>query len=317
MANRDAFQRYLDAGIAFTNITRAKAEELVQELVQSGEFQSDDARAKVEELIERSRKGREALVAQVRHEVTRQLEGWASPASRTWPSRWPPARPHRRSRQGGQAGTKKTAAQEGPGEEGAGQEVGRPRRPRPRRRRPRRRRPRSPPPPKAAAKKAPAKKAPGKKAPVRRRHRPRVGGLTRSPRQRLDRALVERGLAESRPQAVALIEQGRGAGLRVGGRQAGPPGVAATSPSSCSGHRPRSSSRGGDKLDAGPGPVRHRSDRTAGPRRRGLDRWVHRLPAPGRRRLGGRRRRRPRPAPPAAARTTPGWSATSGWTSAR
>jgi polyhydroxyalkanoate synthesis regulator phasin len=75
MVNRDAFQKYLDAGIAFTNITRTRAEELVHELVQSGEFQGDDARAKVEELIERSRKGREVLVAQVRHEVTRQLDG--------------------------------------------------------------------------------------------------------------------------------------------------------------------------------------------------------------------------------------------------
>ena len=75
MVDRDAFQRYIDAGVAFTNITRSKAEELVQELVRSGEFQSDDARAKVEELIERSRKGREALVIQVRREVSRQLEG--------------------------------------------------------------------------------------------------------------------------------------------------------------------------------------------------------------------------------------------------
>jgi polyhydroxyalkanoate synthesis regulator phasin len=75
MANRDAFQKYLDAGIAFTNMTRARAEELVHELVQSGEFQSEDARAKVEELIERSRRGREVLVAQVRHEVARQLDG--------------------------------------------------------------------------------------------------------------------------------------------------------------------------------------------------------------------------------------------------
>ncbi len=75
MVDRDAFQRYIDAGVAFTNITRSKAEELVQELVQSGEFRSDDARAKVEELIERSRKGREALVIQVRREVSHQLEG--------------------------------------------------------------------------------------------------------------------------------------------------------------------------------------------------------------------------------------------------
>jgi polyhydroxyalkanoate synthesis regulator phasin len=75
MVAKDGFQKYLDAGLAFTNLTRARAEELVQELVKNGEFQSGDAKAKVEELIERSRKGREAIVAQVRHEVTRQLEG--------------------------------------------------------------------------------------------------------------------------------------------------------------------------------------------------------------------------------------------------
>lgn len=74
MANKDGFQKYLDAGIAFTALTRARAEELVHELVQNGEFQSDDARAKVEELIGMARKGREVLVAQVRHEVARQMD---------------------------------------------------------------------------------------------------------------------------------------------------------------------------------------------------------------------------------------------------
>jgi polyhydroxyalkanoate synthesis regulator phasin len=74
VAPRDGFQKYLDAGIAFTTLTRAKAEELVQELVQSGEFQGSDARARVDELLERSRKGREAFTAQVRKEVTHQLE---------------------------------------------------------------------------------------------------------------------------------------------------------------------------------------------------------------------------------------------------
>jgi polyhydroxyalkanoate synthesis regulator phasin len=73
MVSKDDVQRYLDAGIAFTAVTRARAEELVGELVKSGTFQSTDARAKVDDLIERSRKSREALVAQVRSEVTSQL----------------------------------------------------------------------------------------------------------------------------------------------------------------------------------------------------------------------------------------------------
>ena len=74
MANKDVFERYLEAGIAFTNVTRARAEELVQDLVQSGEFQRSDARAKVDELIEWTKRGREALVTQVRREVSRQLD---------------------------------------------------------------------------------------------------------------------------------------------------------------------------------------------------------------------------------------------------
>jgi polyhydroxyalkanoate synthesis regulator phasin len=74
MDARDSFQRYLDVGIAFTNLTRAKAEELVAELVKNGEFQSHDARARVDELLERSRAGREVVTAVVRSEVTRQLE---------------------------------------------------------------------------------------------------------------------------------------------------------------------------------------------------------------------------------------------------
>jgi polyhydroxyalkanoate synthesis regulator phasin len=74
VANKDSFQKYLDVGIAFTNITKAKAEELVAELVQNGEFQGKDARARVDDLLERSRKSSEALIGQVRAEVTRQLD---------------------------------------------------------------------------------------------------------------------------------------------------------------------------------------------------------------------------------------------------
>ena len=72
--NRDGLQRYVDAGINFTNVTRARAEEFVQELVQNGELQRSEARAKVDELLEWSRKSREALLSQIRREVSRQLD---------------------------------------------------------------------------------------------------------------------------------------------------------------------------------------------------------------------------------------------------
>jgi len=145
MANKDAFQKYLDAGIAFTNLTRSRAEELVQELVQSGEFQRGEAKARVDDLIERSRKGREALLAQVRHEVARQLESVgitsledlakqvASLLGRSAASGRPPAK---------KAPAKKSAAKKAPAKKA--------------------------PAKKAPAKKAPAKKAPAKKAPAKK-----------------------------------------------------------------------------------------------------------------------------------------------------
>lgn len=74
MATNDSFQRYIDAGVAFTNMTRKKAEELVTELVQNGDLQRGEAKARVDELLERSRQGTEVIVSAVRSEVSRQLE---------------------------------------------------------------------------------------------------------------------------------------------------------------------------------------------------------------------------------------------------
>ena len=73
MATNDSLQRYIDAGIAFTNMTRKKAEELVSELVKNGDIQTDEARARVDELLERGRQGTEVIVSAVRSEVQRQL----------------------------------------------------------------------------------------------------------------------------------------------------------------------------------------------------------------------------------------------------
>ncbi len=73
MATNDNLQRYIDAGIAFTNMTRKKAEELVSELVKNGDIQTDEARARVDELLERGRQGTEFIVSSVRSEVQRQL----------------------------------------------------------------------------------------------------------------------------------------------------------------------------------------------------------------------------------------------------
>src|SRR5580704_4057245 len=148
MANKDPFQKYLDAGIAFTNMTRAKAEELVQELVRSGEFQGSDARAWVDDLVERSRKGREALLAQVRHEVSRQLESVGITSLEDLATQV--ATPLGRSAEAGRAATtgkkaagKKAAGKKSPAKKSAGKKTAAK---------------------KAAAKKSPAKTAAAKKA---------------------------------------------------------------------------------------------------------------------------------------------------------
>src|ERR1700730_10689190 len=152
MANKDPFQKYLDAGIAFTNMTRAKAEELVQELVKSGEFQGSDARAWVDDLLERSRKSREALLVQVRHEVSRQLGSVGITSLEDVAKQV--ATLLGRTAEAGRAATtgKKGAAKKSPAKKSAGKKAGA----------------KKSPAKKAAAKKAVAKKSPAKKAAVKK-----------------------------------------------------------------------------------------------------------------------------------------------------
>ncbi len=163
MANKDPFQKYLDAGIAFTNMTRAKAEELVQELVKSGEFQGTDARAWVDDLLERSRKSREALLVQVRHEVSRQLESVGITSLEDLAKQV--AALLGRSSEAGRAATtgkkaagKKAAGKKSPAKKSAGKKAGA-------KKAAAKKSPAKTAAKKAAAKKSPAKKAAAKKAP--------------------------------------------------------------------------------------------------------------------------------------------------------
>src|SRR6185369_13871697 len=71
----------------------------------------------------------------------------------------------------------------------------------------------------------------------------------RMPKVRLDVLLVERGLAESRAKAQAMIMAGQ---VRVAGQTALKPATAITSDSDVTvDSGPRFVSRGGEKLDAG------------------------------------------------------------------
>jgi polyhydroxyalkanoate synthesis regulator phasin len=76
MAQNDTLKRYLDAGVAFTQLTRERAESIVQDLVKNGEVQRKQAEQVIEQLVERSRKNTEDLVSLIRREVEAQLKSF-------------------------------------------------------------------------------------------------------------------------------------------------------------------------------------------------------------------------------------------------
>ena len=69
MADNDLFRRSLDAGVAFTQLTRKRAETIVRDLVKNGEINREQATSALEELLERSRQNSEAIIAIVRKEI--------------------------------------------------------------------------------------------------------------------------------------------------------------------------------------------------------------------------------------------------------
>ena len=73
MTQLDGLRRYIEAATTLTLITRARAEELVRDLVASGELERSRAQDWIEDLVKRSREASETLVSTVTSEVDRQL----------------------------------------------------------------------------------------------------------------------------------------------------------------------------------------------------------------------------------------------------
>ncbi|MBV8691197.1 MAG: hypothetical protein JOZ37_08690 [Actinobacteria bacterium] len=73
MPENETLKRYLDAGMAFTQLTRARAEEIVKDLVKRGELRREQVQEQVDELLDRSRQNTEMLVGVVRKEIADQL----------------------------------------------------------------------------------------------------------------------------------------------------------------------------------------------------------------------------------------------------
>src|SRR5688572_29620465 len=103
MAERDLLRRYLDAGVAFTQITQQRAEAIVRDLVKAGEVQTEQAQAAAQELVDRSRKNTERLVELVRKEIRQQVSNLGLATKDDL------ARLERRIGSGSAGGTKKAA----------------------------------------------------------------------------------------------------------------------------------------------------------------------------------------------------------------
>ena len=86
MAAIDVVRKYLDAGVSYAQVTREKAEEIVNDLVKAGEVRADEAQAAVKDLIERSRKSSEALSERIRNEVKDQMADVKEQLARVQPA---------------------------------------------------------------------------------------------------------------------------------------------------------------------------------------------------------------------------------------
>ena len=73
MAANERIKKYLETGTVLGQVTRARAEEIVKELVSGGDIQRGQAQEWVDNLVDRSRKTSEQVLELVRHEVSSQL----------------------------------------------------------------------------------------------------------------------------------------------------------------------------------------------------------------------------------------------------
>ena len=66
MASNERIRKYLEASANLGQVTRARAEEVVKELVSAGDIRRESAQEWVDNLVERSRKQSEQFVETIR-----------------------------------------------------------------------------------------------------------------------------------------------------------------------------------------------------------------------------------------------------------
>jgi polyhydroxyalkanoate synthesis regulator phasin len=157
MASNERIKKYLEAGTVLGQVTRARAEEIVRELVSAGDIQRGQAQDWVDNLVDRSRKTSEQVLELVRHEVASQLSKIDAPSLEAIANQV--ADVLKRSADAGRAATAGATAQAtktAKASRNAARDVVKKVTPNVGKKKPAAK--------KAAAKKAPAKKAPAKKA---------------------------------------------------------------------------------------------------------------------------------------------------------
>jgi polyhydroxyalkanoate synthesis regulator phasin len=73
MTTNDLIKRMIDAGLTFTQMTQARAEEIARDLQESGSVRFDEVQSTVQELMERGRENTEQLMSLIQREVSKQL----------------------------------------------------------------------------------------------------------------------------------------------------------------------------------------------------------------------------------------------------
>lgn len=73
MAANDGYRRYVEAAAVLGQITRARAEEIMREIMSGGDVSRAQAQEWVDDMVDRSRKATESIVDMIRSEVANQM----------------------------------------------------------------------------------------------------------------------------------------------------------------------------------------------------------------------------------------------------
>ena len=171
MPNKDSdgFKKYVEAAAVLGQVTRARAEEIVHELVDAGVLQRGQAQEWVDDVVERSRKASEDLVHMIRSEVSHQLTAMGidrdNLARQVADLVRQSAEAGRRATSGAGATARSTVKKVAAKKPGAKRAAAK----------------KAPATKKAAAKKGPAKKAPAKKAPATKKAATKKAPAKRAP----------------------------------------------------------------------------------------------------------------------------------------